>query len=122
MKPKRVLVVEDESLVRALMVEVLAEAGFDVDEAGTVDEAHDKLMADGYGLIVTDIHTPGTLDGIDLARRVNSLDPGVPILIVTARPDVLDNVRGGDIHAHAMQKPFSFRELVDVARRLVGEA
>ncbi len=122
MKPKRILVVEDEGLVRALMVEVLAEAGFEVDEAATVDDAHDLLLVDGYGLIVTDVHTPGTRDGIDLVMRAHVLDPLVPILIVTARPDVLDRLKGLPVHATSLPKPFKFTELVEAARRLTGSA
>jgi len=56
MQKPRVLVVEDEALIRALIVETLIDAGFDVEEAGNSDSAARMLEADGYRLLVTDVH------------------------------------------------------------------
>ena len=61
MAKTRILVVEDESLVRELLVEVLTDAGFQVDEADNADEADRLLDRDGYKLLLTDIHMPGRI-------------------------------------------------------------
>ena len=74
----RILVVEDESLVRELLVEALTDAGFQVDEADNADDADRLLDIDGYKLLLTDIHMPGKLDGVELAQRSLERKPGLP--------------------------------------------
>jgi DNA-binding response OmpR family regulator len=117
----RVLVVEDEHVNRAIMAEALADAGFKVDEAASADEAVRLLDIDGYGLVVTDIHMPGRLDGIDLAQHLHSQHPALPIVFVTGRPDVLARLRGTNIRGTSLAKPFALAELVRVVRRLLEE-
>lgn len=66
----RILVVDDEPLVRTMVCDMLMEAGYDVAEADSGDAA-DALMSAGLkvDLLLTDIRMPGTLDGGDLIRR-----------------------------------------------------
>jgi DNA-binding response OmpR family regulator len=119
MENLRVLVVEDERMNREIMAEALAEAGFRVDEAASADEAVRLLDIDGYGLVVTDIHMPGQLDGIGLAEHVHSQNPALPIVFVTGRPDVLVRLRGTNIPGTSLAKPFALTELVRVVRQLL---
>ena len=116
----RVLIVEDEMLNREIMAEALIEAGFAVDEAGSADEAVRMLDADGYRLLVTDIHMPGSLDGIDLAQRAHDQNPRMPIVFVTGRPDVLARLRDAGIPGTSLAKPFALEELVRVVSQLIG--
>ena len=67
--PVRILVVEDEDLIRELLVEFLADAGFEVDQASNGDDAARLIEADGCQLLVTDVHMPGKLNGLELAER-----------------------------------------------------
>jgi DNA-binding response OmpR family regulator len=117
----RVLVVEDESLIRTLMVEVLQDAGFTVDHAADSDEAVKLLDADGYQLLVTDIHMPGRLDGIELGERTHGREPGLPIVFVTARPDVLARIKDKGIPGASLPKPFTMDTLVSVVRGLLSK-
>jgi two-component system, response regulator PdtaR len=119
MAPTRVLVVEDEALIRMMMVEVLTEAGFDVDEAADSDEAERLLDEDGYKLLVTDIHMPGSSDGVQLAERLHRAEPGIPILFVTARPDVLGRIRAAGIEATTLVKPYDPESLVPIVRGIL---
>jgi DNA-binding response OmpR family regulator len=119
MQNLRVLVVEDELVNREIMAEALAEAGFSVDTAGSADEALRLLNIDGHGLVVTDIHMPGRLDGIGLAEHVHSRNPALPIVFVTGRPDVLAKLRGAGIPGTSLAKPFALTELVKVVRQLL---
>ena len=118
-KPTRVLIVEDEMLNREVMAEALSEAGFEVDEADTADQAVEMLDIDGYRLVVTDIHMPGRLDGIGLARHVHNQHPKMPIVFVTGRPDVLARLRDAGIPGTSLAKPFALDELVKVVRDLL---
>jgi DNA-binding response OmpR family regulator len=116
----RVLIVEDEMLNREIMAEALIEAGFIVDEADSADEAVRMLDQDGYRLLVTDIHMPGRLSGIDLAQRAHDRNPHMPIVFVTGRPDVLARLRDAGIPGTSLAKPFALKELVRVVSQLIG--
>ncbi len=116
----RVLVVEDENLVREIMVEVLTEAGFQVDQAESADQAAKLIDADGYGLILTDINMPGHLDGIDLAAHARSKQSGIPILFVTGRPESAERARSSGALSAVVHKPYSSEALVHAARGLVS--
>jgi DNA-binding response OmpR family regulator len=115
----RILVVEDEPAIRALMVEILSDAGFEVDEAGNSDVAVRLLDADGYKLLVTDVNMPGELDGAQLAERAHNKDPELPVVFITARPEVLVRLRNAGIPSEILPKPFTLERLVSVVRELI---
>ena len=120
MDVQRILVVEDEDLVRDLVVETLTDAGFEVDEARDSDEAVRLLDADGYKLLLTDVHMPGPLDGIELAERAHAKEEGLPVIFVTGRPDVMGRLRGSGLTGAVLSKPFALAEVVSAVRRLLA--
>ena len=83
-RPARILVVEDEVLVRALIAEELRLAGFGVIEA---DRADDALTYIGAGeqvdLVFSDIQTPGSLDGLQLAETLRDKYPDIPVILTS---------------------------------------
>jgi CheY-like chemotaxis protein len=86
---RTVLVVEDEPLVRELIVEQLTDAGYEVVEVGDADKAIAVLEArQDIQLIFTDIDMPGSMNGLKLAAAVRDRWPPVHIIITTgkARP------------------------------------
>ena len=68
----RVLVVEDELLLRWFIRDALEEGGFKIEEADNVHRAMKMLEANGYQAVVTDIEMPGELNGVDLAWAVEA--------------------------------------------------
>lgn len=78
------MVVEDETLVRALSVDELKDAGFDVVEAGSAAEAL-CVLSEGAAIAVlfTDVNMPGALDGLDLARLVHERWPDVRVIVTS---------------------------------------
>ena len=89
-QPNAVLVVEDEPLVRALAVDDLEGAGFDVLEASTADYALVVLETREYiCVLLTDVDRPGRLNGFQLARIVQDHFHRVQVVIVSgkARPN-----------------------------------
>jgi len=82
----RVLVVEDEPLVRLLNVDVLSEAGFDVYEAADADEAL-QLLTDvsGIRVVFTDVEMPGHIDGFALAKVVEAKWPDIAVVVTSGR-------------------------------------
>ncbi len=86
----RVLFVEDEFLIRLTVSQAMADAGFDVAEAATADEALLMLESgQAFTLLLTDLQLPGVLDGLSLVDRARRLDPGLPVIYMTGRPDAL---------------------------------
>ncbi len=121
----RVLVVEDEVKMAALIRRGLLEQGLTVDVAASGEQA--LLMAGSatYDAIVLDVMLPG-IDGFATCRRLRGEDVWAPILMLTARGAVEDRVAGLDGGADDyLTKPFSFSELLArlraLARRGQGE-
>ncbi len=80
----RILVVEDEVLIRAVIAEELRLAGFSVIEAGRADEALIYIEArEQVNLIFSDIQTPGSLDGLQLAEILHDKYPGIPVILTS---------------------------------------
>jgi CheY-like chemotaxis protein len=77
-----ILVVEDELLIRFVLTDVLREAGYQVVEACDGEEGLAVLLSgQTIDLIVTDIRMPGTIDGMELARRSKALDPSRCVIV-----------------------------------------
>ena len=81
---KKVLLVEDEALIRVIGTDALEEAGYDVLEAGSADEALELLEAYNEVLVLfTDIRMPGSLNGLELARIVHERWPKMKLLLTS---------------------------------------
>jgi two-component system, OmpR family, response regulator len=118
----RLLVVEDEPKLAALVARGLREEGYAVDVAGRGEDALWMAHAAPYDAILLDVMLPGT-DGFDVCRRLRREDVWSPILMLTARDAVGDRVTGLDAGADDyLPKPFAFDELVARVRALVRRA
>ena len=118
-----ILLVEDEVLIRLIVAEELTESGFEVCEAESGDEAA-ALIAKapaGFRLLVTDIHMPGTLDGIEFARLMRSQYADIPVIYMTGRPGALNAARPFGPKEALIAKPFAPSELLAVVQRLLAE-
>jgi len=114
MTANSILIVEDEPAIREMVAMALEQAEFSVIQAASAAEA-ERRLADGLpDLIVLDWMMPG-VSGIELARRLRRDDytRQVPIIMLTARGEEDDRVRGLDAGADDyLTKPFSPRELI----------
>lgn len=118
-----ILVVEDESNIREVVVRYLQREGFEVREAADGYEAVDAVEDSTPDLIVMDLMLPG-IDGLTLTRQFQQRSQ-IPIIILTAKGDTSDRIRGLDWGADDyLAKPFSPRELISrihaVLRRASG--
>jgi CheY-like chemotaxis protein len=77
---KRVLVVEDEDLVREIVVWALEDMGFEVLDAASGDQAMEFLCKGAIDLLLTDIRMPGRVDGWTLGERAREVMPDLPII------------------------------------------
>src|SRR3954468_16077545 len=81
----RLLVVDDDALMRKLLGRVLSAKGYDVSMAEDGQQAKDLLARARFDLILTDVHMP-RMDGIGVLRTVRELDPDFPVILFTASP------------------------------------
>jgi len=115
----RVLVVEDEVKMAALLRRGLGEQGLAVDVAASGEEALPLAGAGSYDAIVLDVILPG-IDGFETCRRLRLDGIWAPVLMLTARDAVDDRVAGLDGGADDyLTKPFSFAELLARLRALI---
>ena len=116
----RVLIVEDEFLIRLTLAEVLSDEGYTVIEAETADEAVKLLQAGPpIDVLLTDIQLPGQLDGKALVRHVRETQPDLPVIFMTGRPDIMDG-RSPDSKEIYVAKPYLPSEICAAVRRMLG--
>ncbi|HKJ22217.1 MAG TPA: phosphate regulon transcriptional regulator PhoB [Gammaproteobacteria bacterium] len=116
-----ILIVEDEPAIREMIAFSLARAGYEVIQANDVPEAQVAIADQLPDLILLDWMLPGT-SGLDYARRLRREEPTkrVPIIMLTARTDETDKLRGLDTGADDyITKPFSTKELAARVRAVL---
>lgn len=116
-----VLIVEDEFLLRMHAAEIIAEAGYEVVEAGDADEAIKILETrPDIHIVFTDIQMPGSMDGLKLARAVRDRWP--PVKIITTSGNYA--IRDCDLPEGAvfLPKPYTSDRISVALRELTGIA
>ena len=109
----RVLVIDDEQIIRDLMLEILEEAGYEAVGAPTAENALERLADPDLRLVVSDVIMPG-LSGLELLEEVRAQRPSLPVVLVTGAGtySTLSEAlaRGAD---GLVMKPFSHGEFRD---------
>jgi two-component system OmpR family response regulator len=114
----RVLIVEDEAKLAALLRRGLTEEGHAADIAASGDDALWMARATPYDAVVLDLMLPG-VDGVEVCRRLRADGVWSPVLMLTARDAVEDRVAGLDAGADDyLTKPFAFAEVLARLRAL----
>ncbi|MGM0586822.1 MAG: response regulator transcription factor [Bacteroidota bacterium] len=107
----RALIVEDEPLMRESLVDHLKDIDFTVNEVGTFDEGSDQIAAEEFDLVLLDMRLPDG-DGLDLLKQLRDQGEDAGVIILTAKGDIQDRVKGLDLGADDyLPKPFSMAEL-----------
>jgi len=115
----RILVVEDEERMAALLRRGLREESYSVDVAANGEEAVWLGIENDYDAIILDLGLPD-MDGFHVCRRLREGGRWAPVLMLTARDAVSDRVSGLDAGADDyLTKPFSFAELLARVRALI---
>jgi DNA-binding response OmpR family regulator len=116
-----VLVVDDEPIVREVVVRYLEREGYATLEADDGDRARTLLEREAPDLVVLDVMLPGT-DGLDLCRWIRSRSE-LPVIMLTARGEEADRIVGLELGADDyVTKPFSPRELAARVRTVLRRA
>lgn len=115
----RVLIVEDEVRLAATLADLLRRHGYTADTCHNGIDGLDSASSDIYDLLILDAMLPG-MDGFSLLRKLRESGSALPVLMLTARSDVSDRVRGLDCGAdYYLTKPFEPEELLACMRSLL---
>jgi two-component system KDP operon response regulator KdpE len=118
----RVLVVDDESAIRAVLRTSLQGLGFNVADVARGELALDSLRAAPADCVLLDSNMPG-IGGLETLRRIRALAPRLPVLMLTVRDAEDDKVQALELGADDyITKPFSMRELTARVRAAVRRA
>ena len=114
----KILVIDDEKLIRDVVKEYLQLDGFAVDEAGNGDDAIQLCLQNDYNLVIMDIMMPKK-DGYQAVREIKKVKD-VPILMLSARGEEFDKLIGFDLGIDDyVTKPFSPKELVARVKAII---
>lgn len=116
----RILVVEDDLKIAAALKRGLERQSYAVDIAFDSDSGQDKATSDEYDLVILDRMLPGSTDGLGILKSMRSLNIHTPVLLLTAKDQVLSRAEGLNAGADDyLVKPFAFVELVARVRALL---
>jgi DNA-binding response OmpR family regulator len=116
----RILVVEDEHKIANAIKQGLMQEKYAVDVEYDGDSGLGAALSEPYDLMIIDRMLPGSVEGLDICRKVREKGIHAPILILTAKDQVRDRVTGLDSGADDyLIKPFSFEELLARIRALL---
>jgi len=114
----KILIVEDEPIIRTALRRLLERNKYDVSEAPSVKEATSKFELANFDLVISDLRLPGA-PGTDLIKQAGN----VPVLIMTSYASLrsaVDSMRMGAVDYIA--KPFDHEEMVTAVKRVIGKA
>src|SRR3989344_3224117 len=110
--PKRILVVDDESVIRALVQRAIDPTKCDLILAGSVQEGMEQIDRMGFDLLLADLRRPDG-NGVDIIRHFKTKYPGAPVLVITGSltpEERLLQVEGSGV-TDCIQKPFDLQVL-----------
>ena len=115
----KILLIEDEKLLADSVAALLSSRGYEVEAAYDGDAGLQYARLGIYDLVILDVMLPG-IDGYQLARQLRAERCSLPILMLTARSDILDRIEGLNAGAdYYLTKPFDGRELLACVHALL---
>ncbi|MDB3945057.1 sigma-54 dependent transcriptional regulator [Gammaproteobacteria bacterium] len=114
---ERILIIEDEVVIRRALAKLLKREGYDISEASSVSESEALFSLDAFGLIIADLRLPGGL-GTEVIEKC----AGTPVLIMTSYASInsaVESMKAGA--ADYIAKPFNHDEMLIVVDRLIRQ-
>ena len=116
---EKILLVDDEPVVRKMLSQVLKEDGYNVRPVANGIEAIKFANREDFDLVLLDLNMPG-LDGWDTFEQLTSKNPLLPVIVITARPNQWFTALAAGIGA-LMEKPLNLEKLTSMIRDLLDE-
>jgi CheY-like chemotaxis protein len=120
---KKVLVVDDEEVIRQFLRTLLLKWGYEVEEAADGVEALEQLAKDNYDLLICDILMPNK-NGWEVLKEMksNPKTKEIPVIVLTGKKEDSDIFRGYELGAiYYLTKPFTTTQLLYELQRIFGE-
>jgi len=115
----KLLIIEDEYSLMNALAKGFHKLGYTVDTAGDGEQALELYYSNLYNLVILDLNLP-KLDGLDILTEIRKENKEIPVLILSARNEVSDKIKGLDMGANDyLAKPFYFNELEARVRALL---
>lgn len=115
----RILIVENEELIRTVLEEAIVIEGYEVEAVPSAPEAFDRMDLVDFDIVITDVVLPGGIDGLSLADRAAAA--GLGVIVVSGDPNLFDRLQHCG-HAF-LQKPFhiaALASLIETVLKRVG--
>jgi CheY-like chemotaxis protein len=118
----RILLVEDDHLIRMTAGDFLRDEGFEVEEASSGDEAALRLVGpEFFDVLFTDVQMPGKMDGVHVATHARGFHPAIILIVASGlAPLIRDRLQDFDPAAVFFPKPYRMPEIVGTIRRLAA--
>lgn len=117
---KKILVVDDEDILRMLLTDTLEFEGFEVDEAEDGEEGYEKIRQNSYDAILLDYMMP-RMTGLEVLEKVQPLNLTAPIIMLTAKTQQADRDAAMERGAsYFIAKPFSPNELAGLLKTILS--
>jgi DNA-binding response OmpR family regulator len=118
--PRRILLVDDEPLIRRLYTDLLNDPAYEVDTAENGAVAWDALQMKGYDLLITDNEMP-RVSGIELVKKLQAAHMAVPVIMVSGTVPTAELNQHPELHlAATLPKPFNITEFTDMVKKVLG--
>jgi DNA-binding NtrC family response regulator len=116
-KTMKIAVVDDEKDMRQSISQWLALSGFDTETFGSAEEALKSINPEYPGIVVSDVRMPG-MDGMQLLRKIKSIDSTLPVIMITGHGDVPMAVEAMRVGAFDfLEKPFNPDRMTELAKK-----
>jgi len=117
---KSILLVEDEEIIRRIILKVLERCGYNIVGVETAEDAKNKLETQTFDVIISNYHLPG-MSGLDLTRELRSHGCSIPVIIVTGQftPEVREESLDAGVDA-VFPKSLNLEEFHDAIAQLIG--
>lgn len=119
-KEKKILIVDDDQTILYLLRKLIAEMGFQVSVARDGLEAIEKLRGERPDLIITDLKTP-SLSGAELISAIHQTHEAVPIMVMTAYPNLYPEMRANGVVRAYFRKPFDIDEMLSSVEKILAD-
>ena len=121
MTKKKILIVDDEEIMRGFLCDLLEDSGYEVDQSRSGEEALEFIKQKKYDLVITDIKMQGK-DGYDVLKEVKKIYPDIKVLLMTGYALDEDGVSSISKGANGfILKPFDINSIREITHRLLNE-
>jgi CheY-like chemotaxis protein len=112
----KILVVDDEAIIRHLLTDVLKDDQHQVVAVENGKEAVDKVKDSNFDLILSDIHMP-VLNGLEMIKKIRTLDKNITIVMMDSFPDLLSELAQEEGAITCIHKPFELKEIREILKK-----